>query len=344
MITFETYDSVIFDKIEKKDIRELEDALGKGRKVYDSFSKLRFFMVHQELQILDLKNASPTGDLKCKTIIIPVCHDESVFDYDFDYDFGYLDKTLRDILEPMLSRGDNLNMLLGEDYLEKHLLEIKSVIKKGEYIAGYVPFNPLKSDKLDLPKILWDELDSKVLAYYLINSNDIEVKRFDKANPKDASIVLSACKEFEFASKLFFTKGLQYQPRTNRVLSDGFDVTFTLSGDFRFQYRIIYNEPINVEKIIDAVETKTMSIETLPKKYLISRVIVALININPYNIEKISSISLKEEDYKLAVSIDGGVLALIPEDKKTLDICKIAVENEPYAKAFLPKNLKELLI
>jgi len=61
---------------------------------------------------------------------------------------------------------------------------------------------------------------------------------------------------------------------------------------------------------------------------------------NPYNFEK-----LKDEYQTIAlckkiVSLDGGLLGLVPEDRRTLEVCQIAVENEPFATTFIPKALK----
>ena len=50
-----------------------------------------------------------------------------------------------------------------------------------------------------------------------------------------------------------------------------------------------------------------------------------------------------EKICKLAVSLNGLLLAHIPEDKKTLELCMIAMEQNKAAEKFVPDKYKEKL-
>jgi len=334
MIVFENNKYVVYDKITNIDITELADHLQHGREVFDKHSNLRFSVFRNILQIADLKNASPVGNPKIQLI-------EAVIKYN-------IRMTVKDIFEPILDWGSNLNWLFDADFLKDLSSKIDTNLDKYEDTLGDAIFNPMKKEFFDFPELFKSNLDKKVLAYYIINSESLTVIRYDKKG-KDFAGTLSNSETIEFAEKLFYTKTINYDSRINKIRKEGFEITINLSDDEQFTYRIIHkdsihNESLEIDGIIMAIKNNEMKVENLPDKYLTPRVITEIIKISPYNVENISPIRLTAEDYKLAVSIDGAVLALIPEAWRTLDICKIAIENEPYAESFVPESLKRLLI
>jgi len=49
---------------------------------------------------------------------------------------------------------------------------------------------------------------------------------------------------------------------------------------------------------------------------------------------------LIDGDYKKVLYKDGGLLGLIPEDRRSIELCRIAVGEEPYAEKFVPEELR----
>jgi len=330
------FNFAIFDKIEAKDILGLTAKLEHGINIYDNFNNLRLFIKDYKLLVMNMNmDTSTVGILKCPVVEIPLGNP-------YDEDYGcehYINDTeviLRKVFEPIFEKGLNLNILFDSDYFEKNLVAMDIV--KREYMNKKVLFNPIKSTSIDLPQIAMNELDNKLIAKYIINSDEIIVECFKPKN----SVIFSYYEKMLFANRLFFSKGIRYNTTKNNTLTDGFDITFTVNEEDRFKYRVVYKKTVEVDKLINMIMANKAPIKTLTTNQLVPKVIKAIITTNPYNIEKISSMSLTDEDYKLAVSLDGGVLAFIPEDRKTIELCEIAVKNEQYAEHFVPKHLNKL--
>jgi len=85
--------------------------------------------------------------------------------------------------------------------------------------------------------------------------------------------------------------------------------------------------------------------EKIPDEYLVNRVMLIfdIIRENPMDIQYISPNLLTNEHYKKVLQKDGGLLGLLPEERRTLELCKVAVLEEPYAKKFVPEELKSLV-
>jgi len=83
--------------------------------------------------------------------------------------------------------------------------------------------------------------------------------------------------------------------------------------------------------------------ELIPDKYVSELLIDAIIEKNPMDIEFIKAGFLSDEHYRKVLHKDGGLLGLIPNRRRTLELCKIAIEDEAYAKLFIPKKLKRLV-
>jgi len=328
MIVFENINSVIYDKINIDNIEDIATKLECGKLVYDNFCNIRLSEYANELQVVNLKNALPEGYSKCEIIEIRIR--------------SCIENTLREVFGPILDRGFNLNELFSLDYLDMYLTPVEFKLKKRKDVLGTQVFNPTKMESFNAPEIFRCLIDNKVLASYVINSETLIVNCYNKDNPFESPKNLSDDEKIEFANKLFFTERLKICSVPRVIRKGNFDITISLKYYPQLEYQMVYDESIRIDEIIESVKNNEVSIALIAERYLIPSVILAIITKNPYNIENIPSMRLIDEDYKLAVSLDGGVLALIPEDRKTLDICKIAVENEPYAKEFVPKHLYNL--
>jgi len=84
--------------------------------------------------------------------------------------------------------------------------------------------------------------------------------------------------------------------------------------------------------------------EIIDDYYISQSFIDAIIDRNPMDLQYLSFTVLidvlKASDYERVLRLDGGLLGLLPESRRTLELCRIAIENEPYAKRFVPKYLK----
>jgi len=83
--------------------------------------------------------------------------------------------------------------------------------------------------------------------------------------------------------------------------------------------------------------------ETVPNKYVTDSLIEAIILKNPMDSQFICSKLLTDEHYKKILRKDGGLLGLLPIYRRTLELCKIAIEEEPYAEKFIPNKLRSLV-
>jgi len=330
MKLFDNNEIAIYDKIEIEDLDVIADKLQRGNMVYEEFNNIRLYEYQFRLQIIDLEKTSPVDNLNCDYVDIPI-------------KFG-IRKTLENVLAPILKSGEfELKDLLDNNFLRKYSIE--KLWHAGVFILGTDIFNPIKIKNAKLPNILVGNLKPKLLSYYLINSEDIIVQSSNKANTRGFCTEIINTKRIELAYRLFSTGTSLYSDESlNKVTDKGFDITFKSHVNSYIEYNILYNKFSKLDEFINRINRNEISVESLPEKYLVSSVIVAIITKNPYNIEKLSSIQLTDEDYNLAVSIDGGVLAFVPEERKTLDICKLAIENEPYAREFVPESLNKLLI
>jgi len=74
-------------------------------------------------------------------------------------------------------------------------------------------------------------------------------------------------------------------------------------------------------------------------EYFIGRILYR----NPLDLQFVNPNLISDEHYKKALYKDGGLLGLIPENRRTLELCKIALENEEYAERFIPEALRSLV-
>jgi len=84
-------------------------------------------------------------------------------------------------------------------------------------------------------------------------------------------------------------------------------------------------------------------IEKIPDVYVGEDLIEAIILKNPLDLQYINPNLLSAEHYKRILLKDGGLLGLIPKERRTVDLCKIAIDNEDYAKRFIPEKIKSLV-
>jgi len=83
--------------------------------------------------------------------------------------------------------------------------------------------------------------------------------------------------------------------------------------------------------------------EMISNECVSESLIDAIIGKNPMDIRYINSTLLSDDHYKRVLGKDGGLLGLIPIERRTLGLCKLAIKDEPYAETFVPENLKNLV-
>jgi len=136
----------------------------------------------------------------------------------------------------------------------------------------------------------------------------------------------------------------------DKVGKDSVDIFIYDSSEYL--YRIIYNNesiemtdliesfiPLNMNKkdLKEAIEKLNLfglSNAWQRKRHLC--LFLEIIKRDPYLLEYINPKMLSDEHYKLAVSLDGGLLSLVPINLRSKEICDIAIENEPFAENFIP--------
>jgi len=82
----------------------------------------------------------------------------------------------------------------------------------------------------------------------------------------------------------------------------------------------------------------------IPDEYVTETLIDAIILKNPMDIEFIKAELLTDKHFIKILLKDGGLLGLIPIERRTLGLCKVAIENEEYAEKFIPKKLKRFMV
>jgi len=83
--------------------------------------------------------------------------------------------------------------------------------------------------------------------------------------------------------------------------------------------------------------------KAIPDKLVNELLIDAIILKNPLDIQYISPFLLKKDHYERILRKDGGLLGLIPYERRSLELCKLAIKDEVYAKKFIPQELKSLV-
>ena len=83
--------------------------------------------------------------------------------------------------------------------------------------------------------------------------------------------------------------------------------------------------------------------EKVPDEYVCEFLLKAIVLTNPMDIQYVNTNLLTDEHYKRVLLEDGGLLGLLPVERRTLDLCKLALAEEPYAEKFIPEELKSLI-
>jgi len=81
----------------------------------------------------------------------------------------------------------------------------------------------------------------------------------------------------------------------------------------------------------------------IPHKYVNKLLMKTIIQKNPMDIQFVKHNLITTEFYKQVLVKDGGLLGLIPEERRTLELCRLAVSEEPYAETFVPERFKSLV-
>ena len=78
----------------------------------------------------------------------------------------------------------------------------------------------------------------------------------------------------------------------------------------------------------------------IPDIFVDELLIQAIIGRNPLDLQYINATLLTDKHYKSVLRKDGGLLGLLPEARRTLSLCRIAIKEEPYAQKFIPEELR----
>jgi len=83
--------------------------------------------------------------------------------------------------------------------------------------------------------------------------------------------------------------------------------------------------------------------KTIPDEYICKLVMATLLARHPMDIQFVNEKLVTDDDYTKVLLKDGGLLGIIPEERRTLELCQIAVDEEPYAVRFVPETLRSLV-
>jgi len=83
--------------------------------------------------------------------------------------------------------------------------------------------------------------------------------------------------------------------------------------------------------------------EIIPNFFVDRYLIQAIINENPLDLQYINDKLLTDDNYREVLFRDGGLLGIIPEERRTLELCQIAILDELYAEKFIPEELRSLV-
>jgi len=83
--------------------------------------------------------------------------------------------------------------------------------------------------------------------------------------------------------------------------------------------------------------------EMIPDKYVNESLTDAILLRNPLDIQYVNADLITDGVYIGLVKKDGGLLGLIPEERRSQHLCALAYYNEPYAMRFIPEAMKSLV-
>jgi len=83
--------------------------------------------------------------------------------------------------------------------------------------------------------------------------------------------------------------------------------------------------------------------EKVPDYCVDALLIKAIVNRNPLDLQYINATLLSDKIYARVLRKDGGLLGLVPEERRTLTLCEIAIFEEQYAERFIPQKLRSLV-
>jgi len=83
--------------------------------------------------------------------------------------------------------------------------------------------------------------------------------------------------------------------------------------------------------------------EPIPDEDVTKFLVDAIVFKNPMDIQFICEALITDKDYENVLLKDGGLLGVVPESRRSLELCQIAVNEEAYAINFVPENLKSLV-
>ena len=99
----------------------------------------------------------------------------------------------------------------------------------------------------------------------------------------------------------------------------------------------------NINLFVDKYLSGKFLKEMIPDELINDSVIRVIFLKNPMDIQYINPKLLSDDHYKRVLYKDGGLLGLVPEVRRTLELCKIAIAEEPYAEKFVPERFKSLV-
>jgi len=84
-------------------------------------------------------------------------------------------------------------------------------------------------------------------------------------------------------------------------------------------------------------------IKQIPDDCITELTIGAIIFKNPLDIQFVSEGLVSDVHYMQVLRKDGGLLGLIPANRRTLELCRVAIKEEPFAEKFIPEELRCLV-
>jgi len=135
-----------------------------------------------------------------------------------------------------------------------------------------------------------------------------------------------------------------YIGRHFRKTTEIIAIVETIDGidDLKFMIDINGLEIASSSFVQEYLSNKKLN-EMIPDYCIDELFIDAIVLKNPMDIQYINTTLLTDDHYKRVLCKDGGLLGLIPEERRTLELCKIATLEEPYAETFVPERFKSLV-
>jgi len=294
-------------------------------------TKSRYF------QIIDLENANKRK-LKCPDIVWSLAKDR------------YPNQILEFLWNNVILCGWKLSDLFDKDKTQAIRNRLKLVFSSSyglENVMSSIPSNEVYSPlgRISIPTNFpeRDKLMTKdILA--LLSKETVRIEVYDKKTRLNIGTLYDSNVDM---SVLVATYGFKVEMYHTREYFVGLDFSIKRKDNNKYIYRINYcNEEkfkSQYDEFVKEIRSNQIKVIDIPVSFLDDNLIFEIINKNAYNIEHLPQELLVDKYYLMAVGYDGGLLALVPDEKITIELCKVALENDEIALNFIPEKYKKLL-